>query len=134
MRILILDDSKTKCNWIKEILKQRNFEYEEIAYLNCAYKKILESPSYYQGIILDIENLACDLIDALKKDYSNLLKSRYDLESDTFFLKSYEILNQIALKRGFFMSKGELDIRRTANMILDEFRAAKLGKITLDLI
>lgn len=84
--------------------------------------------------ILDIENLACDLIDALKKDYSNLLKSRYDLESDTFFLKSYEILNQIALKRGFFMSKGELDIRRTANMILDEFRAAKLGKITLDLI
>lgn len=55
MRILILDDSKTKCNWIKEILKQRNFEYEEIAYLNCAYKKILESPSYYQGIILDMQ-------------------------------------------------------------------------------
>lgn len=55
MRILILDDSKNKCNWIKEILKQRNIEYEEITYLNGAYLKILKSPSYYQGIILDMQ-------------------------------------------------------------------------------
>lgn len=55
MRILILDDSKTKCSWIKEILKQRNIEYEEITYLSGAYLKILKSPSYYQGIILDMQ-------------------------------------------------------------------------------
>lgn len=55
MRILILDDSKTKCNWIKEIFKQRNIEYEQITYLNGAYLKILKSTSYYQGIILDMQ-------------------------------------------------------------------------------
>lgn len=54
MRILIVDDSKTKCVWIKEILKQRNIEYEEIFYLSGAYQKIL-SKKIYDGIILDMQ-------------------------------------------------------------------------------
>lgn len=94
-----------------------------------------EKLAFYGSIkddILDIEELAQRLIDTLKLNYSESIKSRYKLNSNILNLKPYEILNEIALKRGMFIAGGELDTRRAAIMLLDEFRASKLGKITLD--
>ena len=45
-----------------------------------------------------------------------------------------ELLLSIGRRRGFLVSGGEVDTERTANMLLDEFRAAKIGRITLDRI
>ena len=42
------------------------------------------------------------------------------------------MLELIGRKRGMLISRGEIDTERTANMLLDEFRACKLGRVTLD--
>ena len=44
----------------------------------------------------------------------------------------YEILTEIAKARGFLLRAGQLDIERAAIILLDEFRAGKLGRITLE--
>ena len=48
-------------------------------------------------------------------------------------LENYELFEVIGKKRGFLISGGEINYERTANMLLDEFRAAKIGRITLEL-
>ena len=42
------------------------------------------------------------------------------------------MLEQIGKKRGFVVSGGEIDLERASITVLDEFRAAKLGRITLE--
>ena len=55
MRILIVDDSKNKNEWIRDILEAENIRYDEVSYMNGAYSKILNSPDLYNGIILDMQ-------------------------------------------------------------------------------
>lgn len=82
--------------------------------------------------ILDIETLAMRLIETLMPEYSENIKQRYKL-GDLDGLDSYGILTEIGRKRGMLMGRGEIDTERAAVMLLDEFRAAKFGKITLEL-
>lgn len=84
--------------------------------------------------IFDSEELARNLIDTLKSSYPNALHTRYNLDLDITTSSPHEILRQIAFKRGMFISGGNLDTERAAITILDEFRAAKLGRFTLDTI
>ena len=86
--------------------------------------------------ILDIESLAIVLSARLRKYYPELLSARYKLGdmaqySDYTDLQLFELIGK---KRGFLISGGEIDYERTANMLLEEFRSAKIGKITLDFI
>lgn len=86
--------------------------------------------------ILDIESLAIVLCSRLRKFYPELLSTRYKL-GDMSQYENYtdlEIFELIGKKRGFLISGGEIDYERTANMLLEEFRSAKIGKITLDRI
>ena len=48
-------------------------------------------------------------------------------------MDDFELLELIGKKRGCVVSGGNIDTLRTANLILDEFRSAKIGKITLEL-
>jgi ribosome biogenesis GTPase A len=48
-------------------------------------------------------------------------------------MDNYDLLTLIGKKRGFCISGGEIDTERTANMLLDEFRAGKIGRISLDI-
>ena len=48
-------------------------------------------------------------------------------------MESYDLLGLIAKKRGMVIRGGEPDTERASVMLLDEFRAAKLGRITLEL-
>ena len=82
--------------------------------------------------ILDTEDLAFELINKLKISNINNLISRYDLEQNINELSSYEILNLIGKNRNILVTGGEINISRTANMILEEFRSGKLGKIMLE--
>ena len=72
-----------------------------------------------------------NFINFIRKDYSENIKERYgvDFSSDT---ESYEIIELIGKKRGFVIKGGETDTLRTSNMIIDEFRSLKLGKISLE--
>lgn len=84
--------------------------------------------------ILDIELLAVRLLDFLKilkpKDFIERFKFEdVDIES----IESYELLELIGKKRGMLISGGEVNTERAAIMLLDEFRAAKLGRITVEM-
>ena len=83
-----------------------------------------------------IEELAMAYCNRMKTLYPDLLATRYKLgEKETFVdMEDYDLLCYIGKKRGFLISGGEINTERAADMLLDEFRAAKLGRITLDRI
>ena len=82
--------------------------------------------------ILDIELLAMRLLETLMPLYSDNICERYKL-TDVEGLDSYDLLGEIGRKRGMLMGRGEIDTERAAIMLLDEFRAAKFGRISLEL-
>lgn len=83
--------------------------------------------------IIDIELLAVRLLDLLKELNTPEFISRFKLENEEISeIDSYDLLQIIAKKRGMLISKGEADTERAAIMLLDEFRSAKLGRITLE--
>ena len=86
--------------------------------------------------ILNIETIACHLCSRLRGQYPDLFARRYKLGDISALseLTDYDLLTLVGRKRGFLVSGGEIDTERAANMLIDEFRAAKIGRITLDKI
>ena len=84
--------------------------------------------------VVDVEALAVTLCGRLRQLYPELLCARYKLDSIESYddLDDYDLFCLIGRKRGFLVSGGDINTERTANMLLDEFRAAKIGRITLD--
>lgn len=92
--------------------------------------------AYTGGIkdeIMDIEELAFFLVGFLRNNYPDMLNTRFNITEETGEIDDFEFLELIGKKRGCIVSGGNVDTLRTANLILDEFRAAKIGKITLEL-
>ena len=84
--------------------------------------------------VMDIELLAVRLLDFLKKLRPQEFITRFKLENeDIEQMDSYELLRLIGKKRGMLVSGGEINTERAAVMLLDEFRAAKLGRITVEM-
>lgn len=80
--------------------------------------------------VVDVELLAVRLLEILCKDYPEILLSRYGelcLEDEP-----YEILEQVGRKRGMVVRGGEIDTVRASNMLLEEYRNLKIGKISLE--
>ena len=84
--------------------------------------------------ILDIEALATVLCKRMRLLYPQMLSERYKLGDMAQYeeLSDYDLFLTIGKKRGFLISGGEINTERTAIMLLDEFRDAKIGRITLD--
>lgn len=82
--------------------------------------------------ILDAELLAVRLLDIFKEIKPPIFIERFKLTDDELTMDSYDLLGVIAKRRGMLISRGEADTERAAIMLLDEFRAAKLGKISLE--
>ena len=81
--------------------------------------------------ILDTLELSCRLLGIIRVHYSRCITERFGvevLEEDS----DYDLFEKIARKRGFLRSGGVIDEDRAASVILDEFRAGKIGRITLD--
>ena len=83
--------------------------------------------------IMDIEELAFFLIGFLRKNYYDMLVSRFKLDEDLAEYDDFELLELIGKKRGCVISGGNIDTLRAANLVLDDFRAGKIGNITLEL-
>lgn len=80
--------------------------------------------------IIDKEELALELLRRLQKGYPAQLAERYGLEQETE--DPYVILTQIAQIRGCLLKRNELDTKKAANLLFDDFRSGKLGRITLE--
>ena len=85
--------------------------------------------------IMDTEMLTVILCRRLRELCPALLCERYKLGEPSVIadLQDWEIAELIGKKRGFLISGGEINFERTANMLLDEFRSGKIGRITLEL-
>ena len=83
--------------------------------------------------ILDIEEIAMILCGRLRDEYNELFCQRYKLAAeDIEDLDTYDLLTAVGRKRGMLVSGGEVNMLRAAETLLDEFRAAKIGRITLE--
>lgn len=83
--------------------------------------------------ILDIEEIAMLLCGRLMEVAPKEFMSRYKLtENDTNGLDCYDLFELVGRKRGFLVSGGEINHQRTAEMLLEEFRSAKIGRISLE--
>jgi ribosome biogenesis GTPase A len=86
--------------------------------------------------ILDVEELVCAFLHVMRQRYPERIQERYhvDLTADVDENSSadYELLQSIALSRGFLLRGNNVDTRRAAHTLMDEYRAGKLGRITLD--
>ena len=80
--------------------------------------------------VLDIEQTVCKLLETLAEKFPAGLIERYKLEN--LPPEGHEILNLIGMKRGCIRKGGVVDIEKTARLILSEFRAGKISKVTLD--
>ena len=99
------------------------FEDEETA-LNLAFTGAIKDE------IMDIEELALNLVDRLQKNYTTKLKERYKLTE--VFENPAETLDAIGKKRGTLISGGGIDYNRIAVILLDEFRGGKIGNVSLE--
>jgi ribosome biogenesis GTPase A len=97
--------------------------------------------------IMDISDLGLELIRVLTRRYPDALASRYgsfsapeaDGEAEADFADGHNggdealaVMEEIAGRRGYILAGRRVDYERTARAVLDEFRAGKLGRITLE--
>ncbi len=82
--------------------------------------------------VTDIQTLSCRLLESLAKTKPAMIEERYKI-SVTDGVQGWEILEAIGKKRGFLIKGGEVDYERAAVIVSDEFRAGRLGRITLEL-
>ncbi len=80
--------------------------------------------------ILDIADLALELIKVLQVNYPRGLMERYKIEQLSDI--PLENMEKIAIKRGYILSGNRIDYERCARAIFDEFRSGKIGNITLE--
>lgn len=82
--------------------------------------------------VVDIEELACRLMELLHKYYPQVLLERYKVEAPEG-TPGWELVELAGRKRGYLISGGEVNTERMSKMLLDEFRSGKLGKFTLEM-
>ena len=83
--------------------------------------------------VLDVETLAMTLCERLVGVCPSLFFARYKLNpEDAEGRDGYDLLEMVGRKRGFLVSGGEVNMRRTAEMLLDEFRSGVIGRISLE--
>lgn len=78
--------------------------------------------------ILDLDDIALALLQALAEKYPARLAERYGISGG----EPLDMLEQVCKKRGFMMRGGEFDYERAERAVIDDFRKGKLGRITLD--
>lgn len=83
--------------------------------------------------VLDVETLAMTLCERLNAIAPSLFYARYKLSPDECEGRDgYDLLEMVGRKRGFLVAGGEINQRRTAETLLDEFRGAVIGRISLE--
>lgn len=83
--------------------------------------------------VTDSETMACRLIAVLQSQHAPLLCERYKLaEADVLGEEPYTVLERIGQKRGMKIRGGDVDTERAAITLLDEYRAGKLGKLSIE--
>ena len=81
--------------------------------------------------VYDMEKVIINFIKLMKINHAKFLVERYKIKEE-LPNSVEEIINLIGKKRGCLRSGGVIDQEKVRRVILNEYRAGKLGKITLD--
>ena len=81
--------------------------------------------------ILNIDELAMELITFLRKQYPGTLEKRFQMD-ESEEKSTAQILEEIARVRGCLIRGGELDYGKASKLLMDDFRSGKLGRVTLE--
>ena len=79
--------------------------------------------------ILDMDDIALELLGELAEKYPQNLTDRYGITDFSTKLGMYEALCK---RRGFILRGNEYDYERGAKALIDDFRKGRLGKICLE--
>ena len=88
--------------------------------------------------ILNLTELCGYVIRFMEKHYAGALAGRYGIEPvDVECMAAdpavaYEVLGQIAARRGCMGKGGEPDLDKAAAVLIDDFRSGRLGRVTLE--
>ena len=78
---------------------------------------------------LEITDIAVYLMDYIKDNYCNTLALRYNIEESD---DSMTDIQNIAVSKGLLLKGGEPDIDRTAKLVIDDLRAGRIGRFSLE--
>ena len=81
--------------------------------------------------VIDRETLAANFMLRLRRLYPEAVRERYGIAPEGEE-NGFELLEQAAKRRGFLVSRGEYDLERMANTLLDEYHGGKLGRLSLE--
>lgn len=111
------------------------FQSQEVA-LNLAFTGTIKDE------ILDKQDIAFNLLKYLINNYLELVSEKYKLNKEEIIEKMkknedenqiiLEVMEQIGRKRGALVSGGKVDNNKVANILLQDFRQARIGNITLE--
>lgn len=99
------------------------FDDEQVA-LHLAYVRSIKDE------IIDSQELAFNFVKEIAEIRPQVLKERYKLSE--LCEDTVKLIEMIGAKRGCMLSGGRVDTLRASNIILDDYRSGKLGKITLE--
>ena len=101
-----------------------NFDDENYAY-NLAFVGSVRDD------VLNIVEVASKLVGRLMQIDTNILQTKYGVDVSNY-THDVELMERVGKKRGCMIKGGEIDLERTAKILLTDFRAGKLGKICLE--
>ncbi len=81
--------------------------------------------------ILNIEELALDYITFMEANYNGLINEKYGLEIEGT-VEPVEVLSAFAKRRGCIKKGSELDLNKAAQLLMDDFRNGRIGRISLE--
>ena len=79
--------------------------------------------------ILNIDELSIELIKLLEEYFPGVICERYQIEKQE---EPSMVLEEIARVRSCLLKGNELDISKAANILIDDFRSGRLGRLTVE--
>lgn len=80
----------------------------------------------------DEEEVALELLDYLRQHYAQQLEERFKLDEPIAQLRDEEVLEAIGRKRGALLGKGRVNTQKAAEIVMNEFRSATIGRVSLE--
>ena len=78
----------------------------------------------------DMADLGYEIMQIINEKYPENLKQKFDV--NFYYEEFIELYDRFCIKRGFIMRKNEIDYTRAGKAFIDDFRAGRLGRITIE--
>lgn len=99
-------------------------KFDEEISRNLAYIGCLSDKEF------DMVDLGYEIMQIINDKYPENLKQKYDVNFE--YEEFLDLYNRFCVKRGFIMRGNEIDYTRAGKAFIDDFRAGKLGRITIE--